>query len=348
MDDWTGAERLVRGNPMDGRSRIGSAWKGLLPVGVAAGMALVIGGGVDVVHNRQRASSKKHEAEPASKSEQTSSSRFVVGVRDTGTALVVRDLRGGTAGLPVAAPPGSRYQRVSSGRAGTFTVSSYSPSREVVFQRLKLDEDGRPSALQPLPKATLAGVSTAYSDQAVSPDGDRIAYVTYRGTRSRVDVVSARTGARKSWTTRLPAHVGSLSWAGDTLAFVWSPLRRVDGKVTEARHQVRALDTSGPSGDLKASKPVLNLPRGASHAVLTRDGRQVIAALADRGQITLQAFTPGARRPTKTIARQPSKGRVSVLDTDHTGRHLLISFTDGRLFADRSLMDARDLTDAAW
>ncbi|WP_067467105.1 hypothetical protein [Actinomadura macra] len=336
---------------MDGSSRIGSAWKGLLPVGVATGMALVIGGGLDVVHHRQRATKTEHAAKPAAKSEQTTS-RFVVGVREAGTALLVRDFRGADVGLPVAAPRGTRFRHVSAVKSGSFIVSS-STARQVTFQRLKVDANGRPTALQPLPKATISGVSTAYSDQAANPDGDRIAYVTYRGTASRVDVVSARTGARKSWITKGPAHVNSLSWAGDTLAFVWSPLRDVNGKVTEARHQVRTLDTTVPSGDLKVSKPVLNLPKGATKAVLTRDGRTIIAGVAQRGQVTLQAFAVGTRKPTKVIARQKSvrpKVRLHVLrlDTDHTGRHLLAALTDGRLYADGTALTAPDLTDAAW
>ncbi|QXJ23454.1 hypothetical protein AGRA3207_004605 [Actinomadura graeca] len=336
---------------MNGRSRIGSAWRGLLPVGVAAGMALVIGGGVDAVHHRQRAAKTEHAAKPAAKSEQTAS-RFLVGVRQAGTALLVRDLKGADVGLPIAAPRGARFRHVSALKGGTFVVAA-STGRQVTFQRLKLDAKGRPKALQPLPKATLSGVSTAYSDLAAGPDGDRIAYVTYRGAKSRVDVVSTRTGARKSWTTKGPAHVAGLSWAGDTLAFVWSPLHHVHGRVAEAKHQVRALDTRLPSGDLKASKPVLNLPKGASEAVLTRDGRTVIAGLAQDGQITLQGYAVATRKPTKIFARQRVAGkrpalRVSRLDIDHTGRHLLAALTDGRLLADGAVLTAPDLADAAW
>jgi len=331
---------------MNGSSRIGGAWKGLLPVGVAAGIALVIGGGVDVVHNRQRAVKTEHAAKPAAKSEQTTS-RFVVGVRDVGTALLVRDVRGAEVGLPVGAPRGTRFRHVSAVKNRSFIVSASSP-RQVTFQRLKLNAAGRPTTLQSLPKATLSGVSTAYSDQAVSPDGDRIAYVTYRGAASRVDVVSARTGIRKSWTTMVPAHVNSLSWAGDTLAFVWSPLRHVNGKMIEVRHQVRTLDTRLPSGDLKVSKAVLHLPKGATKAVLTRDSRTVIAGLAQNAQVTLQAFAADTGKPTRVVARQRTMARVSRLDPDHTGRHLLLALTDGRLYMDGTVLYTPDLTDAAW
>lgn len=332
---------------MNGRRKTpagGTAWKGLFPVGVAAGLALVVGGGLDVVDHRQRAEKKEHAASAAAKSEPTSP-RFVVGVRAAGTALVVRDVRGGDVGLPVAAPPGRRFHRVASVKNG-YVVSSYA-ARRVTFERLELEDDGRPKDLEEIPRATLSGVSGAYSDLAVGQDGDRIAYVTYRGAASRVDVVSARTGDRKAWTARIPARISGLSWAGDTLAFVWNPLRKVDGKVTEVRHQLRTLDTNAPSGDLKVSKPVLDLPAGTT-AILARDGRTIITGTARNAQISVQAVSITTRRPTKVLARQASAGRVARLDTDPTGGHLLVSATDGRLYAEGAALPGTDLIDATW
>ncbi|TDD79438.1 hypothetical protein E1298_27790 [Actinomadura rubrisoli] len=352
---------------MDGRrkvpapgSRTGAAWKGLLPVGVAAGVALVIGGGVDVVHHRQRAEKSEHAAKPAAKSMRTTP-RYVVGVRGQGSALVVRDLRDGDdVGLPVAAPQGRRFQRISAAKNGTYVVSSYA-ARKVTFQRLELGKNGHPKDLEEIPRATVPGVSTPYSDLAVNPDGDRIAYVTYRGTASRVDVVSARTGARKAWTTKRPGRVGGLSWAGDILGFVWNPLPPPGGrpaggataggatrKAGGIRYQMRTLDTRLPSGDLKVSKVALNLPPGVTTAVLSRDGRTVIAGLARNAQISLQAYAIGTRRPIKVVARQRSTGRVARLDADHTGGHLLVSSSDGRLYAEGAALPAGDLADAAW
>ncbi len=330
-----------------------------MPVGVAAGVALVAGGAVDVVHNRQRAEKQEHAANTSA----NSSSRtglagkdaagaqggpgYVVGVRTGGTALVVRDARdGGETGPAVAAPRGRRFHRVSAARDGSYVVSSYA-ARRVRFERLDLDDEGRPEELEEIPGVTVAGVSTAYSDLAVNPDGDRIAYVTYRGAAARVDVVSVRTGRHKAWATRLPARVGSLSWAGDTLAFVWNPLRVVGGRRVEARHQVRVLDTRLPSGDLKASKAVLDLPQGGA-AVLGRDGRTIVAGHARGGQITLRAFPAGTRGPAKVVARFASAGRVARLDPDRTGGRLLVAGTDGRLYAGGASLPARDLADAAW
>ncbi|MFD0685924.1 hypothetical protein [Actinomadura fibrosa] len=324
------------------RSLVGAAWRSLIPVSVAAGVALCIGGGADVLHHRGRGEHKEHAAKPAARSEQTSP-RFVVGVRRGGTALVVRDVRGGAdVGLPVAAQPGRLFQRVSALKDGSYVVASYA-ARKVTFQRLELKASGEPKALKDLPKAAVPGISAPYSDLATGPDGERVAYVTYRGTAGRVDVVSTRTGARKTWTTKLPARISSLSWNGDTLAFVWSPLGRTTG-----RHQVRVLDTRLPSGDLKVSKAVLSLPKGAATAVLGRDGRTVVAGLAGNGQIVLQSYSIDTRKPARVVARQASKGSVARLDADHTGTHLLVSAGDGRLYAGGAAIPGADLADAAW
>lgn len=330
------------------RGRLGAAWKGLVPVGVATAAALVIGGGMDVVHRHRIAEETEHAAKPAAKKQRTEP-RFVVGVRTPGTAVVVRDVRTGEdVGLPVAASNGRRFQRIASAGERSYIVASYA-ARKVTFQRLKLEKDGRPKELSELPKATVAGASTAWSDLAVTPDGKTLAYVTYRGARARVDVVSLSGGARKTWTTRAAGRVGSLSWAGGRLSFVWTPYRRVNGRATALGHQVRVIDTAAPSGDLKASKPVLKLPKGTGVAVISKDGRTVVTGVPQRTQIAFQAYSTETGRPTKVLWRQDAAGRLARLVPDRTGGHLLASVSDGHLYAQGTrALPGKDLADAAW
>jgi hypothetical protein len=324
---------------------IAIAWRKALPLGVAAGVALFIGGGVDLVHRHQRAA-KKHDAEAAA-STTPPGPRFIVGVTRSGAALTVRDARTGAAiGLPVAAPEGQRFQRVA-GDGTSFVVAS-SGGRKITFQRLRLGDDGRPESLTALPKATIPGTSAAWSDLAVTPDGSRVAYVTYQGVRGRVDVVSTGTGARKTWTTGYSARIGSLSWAGDTLAFVWSPVRRTGGSYTETRHEVRTLDTGAPPGDLKASKPVVRLPGDAGAALISHDGKTVVAGVVQRSLTALQAYSTATGAPTGTLWKQKDGGRVTRLDIGDKGK-LLVSFADGRVHGQNAAaFSDTDLADTAW
>lgn len=324
------------GRREDPGTRLGS-WKGLVPLGVAATAALLIGGGVDMVHRHQRAADKEHAAKPAAKAEKTEPS-FVVGVTEKGASLLVRNVRTGTnVGLPIAAPQGRRFHRVAALKDGSYVVAT-AGARDVTFQRLRLD-DGRPKDLKPIPKATVPGASTVWSDLAATPDGAQIAYVTYKGASARVDVVTPETGVHKVWATKLRARVGSLSWSGTTLSFVWSP-------VGSAKHQVRALDTNGAAGDLKTSKAVMPLPKGSSNAVMSRDGTSLIAAIAKNSELTLQTFTLQGS-PTKTLWTQKVKGAPTALDLAHTGHGVIA--TAGDLYAQGvPSVPAGDLADAAW
>ncbi|WP_433464982.1 TolB family protein [Spirillospora sp. CA-128828] len=327
---------MDEGRREDPGTRLGS-WKGLVPLGMAAAAALFIGGGVDVVHRHQRAADEEHDAKPAAKAEKTEP-LFVVGVTKPGTALVVRDVHtGANVGLPVAAPEGRRFHRVAAAKDGSYVVASYG-DHKVTFQRLRLDGHGRPKDLKDIPNATVPGVSTAWSDLSLSPDGDHIAYVTYRGARSRVDVVSPKTGTHKAWTTKLRARVGSLSWSGATLSFVWS-------SAGSARHQVRTLDTNGAAGDLRVSKAVMLLPRGSSNAVLSRDGNSLIVAVAKKSELTLQTYTLQGK-PIKALWTQKVKGELTGLDVGHTGG---VIATAGDLYAQGvPAVPGEDLADAAW
>ncbi|MFB4320099.1 hypothetical protein [Actinomadura sp. 21ATH] len=333
-------------------SWFGTAVRGLVPIGVASCAALVIGGGVDLVHQHQASGKKERAAKPAAEQDETGP-RHVVGVRDQGAALVVRDVRTGhDVGLPIAAPRGQRFQRVAVAGERSFVVATKAGA-QVTFQKLRLSEDGEPQKLTGLPNATVGGASTAstaWSDLAVEPATDRIAYVTYRrGGGSRVDVVSADGTGRKAWTSKAPARIGNLSWAGSTLSFVYTPVKKAAGRTV---HQLRTLDTNAAPGDLRASKAVMRLPKGTAAAVLSRDGRSVLAGAVRNGQLTVQSYdaaTAATGAPAKALWKGRLAGAAPRLDLDHTGEHVLAAGSDGRLRGPAGQsVPAEDLLDAAW
>ncbi|XRQ06574.1 hypothetical protein ACN3XK_60230 [Actinomadura welshii] len=330
-----------REDPPPGTS-LGS-WKGLVPICVAAAAAVFVGAGVDVVRSHQRAAKEERKAETAADSAETRP-RFIVGVTESGNALVVRDVETGAGvGLPVAAPEDRRFHRVAAVKDGSYIVASYA-DRKVTFQRLRLGKEGRPKELQDIPDLSVPGVSTKWSDLAVTPDGDRIAYVTYKGARSRVDVVSTATGDRQVWTTKSTGRVGSLSWSGAKLSFVWSPVRSVDGKLKETKHEVRTLDTGGATGDLRLSKAVMDLPKGSTTAVRVDLG--IVVGTVKDSQLALQLYTLEGR-PGEVLWRQTVNSDLTDLDAAPGGKIFLA--TAGDLYPEGARsVSGDDLADATW
>lgn len=326
---------MADGRREDPGTRSGS-WKGLIPLTAAAVAALCIGGGVDMMQRHQQGGDDERKAEPASKAEQTGP-RLVVGVTAEGTALVVRDVdTGADIGLPVAPPEGRRFQRVAAVEDGSYIAASYG-DRRVTFHRLQLGDNGSPQELKDIPEAVVPGVSTSWSDIAVT--GDHIAYVTYAGDRSRVDVLTLGSGARKTWTTKSPGRVDSLSWSGATLSFVWTP-------VGSAEHQLRTIDTNGAGGDLKLSKAVMTLPKGSANAVLTGDGRQAVVGTVTKTRLTVRTFTLTGE-PGKILWRQKVTGPLTDLDIAHAGGDVLAAAGD-LCTKDVPAVPGKDLADATW
>ncbi|QFG22551.1 hypothetical protein [Actinomadura sp. WMMB 499] len=314
------------------------AWRGLVPVTVAAGLVVVIGGGFDVLERRHGASESR--AAKAASGSGPAAPRFVAGVVAGGSALAVRDTGTGAATAPPVAPPrGRTFTAVDSAPDGSYIVAS-SGSGQATFLRLRLDDDGRPEELAPVPKAAVplaAGSSGPRPVLAVAPDGDRVAYVTYDGSRGRVDVLTLSTGARKRWTTSLRGAVGSPSWSGDTLAFVWT-------RSAGAPSQVRTLDTRAPAGDLKASEALLTLPSGARTALLRPDGTTVTGIARD-GELTIQAYS-ATGEPGQILWKHPVEGEVTALDAADDGTLLALA---GDLHTrDGDPLPGKDLADAAW
>ncbi|MFD0851851.1 hypothetical protein ACFQ07_06445, partial [Actinomadura adrarensis] len=168
----------------------------------------------------------------------------------------------------------------------------------------------------------------------MAEDGDRIAYVTYRaGARPRLDVVSAKTGERKVWTSDSRARMGSLSWAGSTLSFVWS---RTGSGSASGGSVVRSLDTSTAApGKLSASKVLLKLPKGSGEAALmTPDGGSVVTGVVQSGRFRLQSYGLPGGRPAEVRWQRAESVEVSQLIADGTGGHLLVSSEDGALYTE--------------
>ncbi|MBC6458481.1 hypothetical protein [Actinomadura sp. HBU206391] len=315
-------------------SALAAAWREwIAPVAVAGVVALAVAGTVELADRGDGKPAKKENSAKQTMlaARQKSAPRFVVAVRSPGTAVVVRDLRTGKIVDETMPPPqGRRYHQVASAPDGTYIVSSFGRQR-VGFHRLRLAADGHATEFTTLPRA-IAGVSAAWSDMAVSGDGDRIGYVTYRGTRARLDVLSLKTGALRSWTTSLNGRVGDLSWAGDTLSFVWAPTPVPGGKA--AVRQVRTIDTTGAASDLRASRAVLALPKGSDSAVLSRDGKTVVTGVSDESGLGLTAFSAADGRQTRVLRRFPGAAGLERILTDRTGRYLLTISGDGHVYAD--------------
>jgi hypothetical protein len=281
--------------------------------------------------------------------------RYVVGVRTSGAAAVVRDVRTFTPLGGVAAPAKRRFSQVAAAGSGSYLLSSVGSGGGggVTFHRLRVGNDGKPAALTALRRVRLPGRSTAWSDMAVTPDGRTLAYVTYGDRTSAIDVVSVATGARRTWTTSHTGRIGGLSWAGRALSFVWTPMR--GGKVM--RRQVRSLDTRSRPGDLKVSRPVLVLPNGAETAVASRDGKTIVTGMAGRSGPMLAAYSASAGGQAGPLWRRrvgdPARSvRLTRLTPDGTGGHIIAGASGGLLFVVPAVgaaeFRAGDLADLAW
>ncbi|WP_119728181.1 TolB-like translocation protein [Thermomonospora amylolytica] len=316
-------ESAERQDPPSNGSRHGGLLRDhAVPVIVAILVVLLLAGAMDFVNGRAE---KKDEEPAASKASatktaaQTGTPRFVVGVRRSGDALVVRDAQTGSqVGAGIAAPAGQRFHQIASYGEGAFVVSAYMPGR-VTFHRLTLTRGGLPQSLTPLPGLVVQGTSTSRSDMAVSPDGQRIAYVAYGRGVSRIEIVSANGADRRRWTTRSNGRITNLSWTGGTLSFVWST-----GGGPTVRRQVRTLDTTAPSGDLRTSRPVLPLPAGATTAALVQ-GNTVVAGVQQGTKLSLQEFSLQTRQPTRVWwSAEAGRPPVALVRASKSGDVLML------------------------
>lgn len=88
------------------------------------------------------------------------------------------------------------------------------------------------------------------------------------------------------------------------------------------------------------------LPKGATNAVLSRDGRSVITGAVKNSELTLQAYTLQGK-PARTLWTQKVKGALTGLDIAHTSNSLIA--TAGDLYAQGvAAVPGEDLADVAW
>ncbi|HEY7487821.1 MAG TPA: hypothetical protein VH912_25440 [Streptosporangiaceae bacterium] len=343
----------------DRTTLLAAARRWVVPVAAPAAIALIIAAAADFFDRPDKTRSKPaapaapptaDTAVPTLMSKDRPLPRFVVSVRRTGSAVVVRDVRTFASLGQVAVPPKRRFQQVAAAGANSYIVSS-SARDGTVFYRLRLAGDGRPAELAALPGVRVPGTSTMWSDMATNQDGTLIAYVSYgaKSGKIAVDVVSAATGMRRTWTTSHEGRIGGLSWAGNTLSFVWTPTRGA----TVVRRQVRTLDTTRPGGGLGVSRPVLTLPDGADTAVLSRDGATIVAGVTNPSGLTLTAYSAADGRQTKVLWRRAGDAaRVTRLVPDGAGGDLIAAQSTGRLLVGVAHgpgeFAAGDIADLAW
>jgi hypothetical protein len=206
------------------------------------------------------------------------------------------------------------------------------------FYRLTLNPDGTVSGLHRLPLTIQPGAGRyqAYA-MALSPDGATLAVAVdvVPGDQARqpatghasVEVVSLRTGAKRTWTAPASTELQNLSWvSGTTLGFSSGPA----GLYGTTSYQVRTLDTAGPTGDLmsRSRRVALATPGPVESALLTDGGRIVVAfAVAPPGAV-LADYSARTGRQLRVLATVPAGAQSGATGTvwsaDPSGQHLLI------------------------
>jgi hypothetical protein len=173
---------------------------------------------------------------------------------------------------------------------------------------------------------------------ALSPDGRMLAMqeqycpnaggCVYTGIR----IVTIRTGAVRTWTTRKNGAPFDVSWAGNTrVAFLWEGQGAAQG--------YRLLDLTGSGGNLLASKRIATPPPVAvdggaiPDALVTANGRTVITSTVSPGTgtvtakiIELNAKTGKQLRVLSTVTGSAkSLQYCQVVSLAPSGLHLLVS-----------------------
>src|SRR5215469_1481037 len=198
---------------------------------------------------------------------------------------VIRDSATGRA-LASIPLPGDAPVTISGAADGrTFVITD---GHQKNLYRMRLAADGRSARLSRLP---IGVPNPPFDNLTLSPDGSTVAFQFQRCTfsggsivcrYSAIRLVSLRTGATRTWSTRAPAQLNSIwmSWDGnDHLLFSWASTG-----APPRRSGYWLLDVSGPGGNLLAARklplpplPVIpGLPDPYESAFITPDGSAVI------------------------------------------------------------------------
>lgn len=194
---------------------------------------------------------------------------------------------------------GRALARIRLPGSGAVTISGAADGRTFVITdghdlyRMRLAADGRSARLSRLP---ITVADPFFDNLTLSPDGRTVAFESQRCTfvgrggygcqYSAIQLVSLRTGATRTWSTRAPAQLNSIwiSWDGnDHVLFSWAST----GAPPLRRSGYWLLDVSGPGGNLLAARKLPlppfhaspGLPLGTAEprsAFITPDGSAVV------------------------------------------------------------------------
>ncbi|TDD86375.1 hypothetical protein [Actinomadura rubrisoli] len=292
--------------------------------------------------------------------------RFMAVASSEPDELRIRDTGSGAVTARLAPPRGDTFEDVAvAGDDRTFIVTTRAVDPRtsqvrISVHRLRLSDDGTVKEYTSLPRL---GYSTVLADldMAVSPDGTKIAFVVYKAhpdkartllenglmNIGRIEVVTIATGERRTWSTPYMSKIGSLSWAGSTLAFTFTRLasgaHQPDpglGVTAVGAMQIRALDTGAPGDSPPAATVLLSRPDSTGLTDVARllpDGRSLIT---NAGHPTiLRQYSVRTGRPIRDLAKAPTTRDDPTgpdvqwvgLTADTTGRHLLAVSSTGDL-----------------
>jgi hypothetical protein len=193
-------------------------------------------------------------------------------------------------------------------------------SSRTEFYRLTLTASGRPGPLTRLPVTIAPGqFRDDLGGLALSADGATLALAVVPTTSppaapfpaARIEVVSLRTGATRTWTAPGWTAVQSLSWGrGGTLAFL-AP----DPRTASGGFELRVLDTTRSAGrrltGTSRPVPLSGVTDGALQSALVTDGGRTVVAWT-------RAPAPGAGQVGDSVLAEFSARtgrRLRVLDT---------------------------------
>jgi hypothetical protein len=249
-----------------------------------------------------------------------------------------------------------RWWPIASGTRG-LAAEKRDNTTAVVFFRLRFDPATGSAGLIRLSRLP-APQSTQLGGIGLSPDGTRLALdldvVTTPGGSGQpalrgpgIQVVTLATGSLREWAWPGAGWVGNtkplgqpLSWTADgrTLAFQ-------EWKGNNA--QIRLLDTTAPSSDLRSSRLVRKFPDGygvttlglVSNSLITPDGTTLVTANARyqrhpvRSGLQISEFDARTGAVTHALARWrlSSRGQSwqDVLWTSSSGRTLIVTTPPG-------------------
>jgi hypothetical protein len=259
----------------------------------------------------------------------------------------------------------------ANGKVFVAALTDESRRRTALF-RFSLTRSGRVTGFHQIPHAVIFGLDQV--SLAVSPDGTWAAISGTPQTRSqatggdgfprgqaRIIVVSTLTGQLKVWQgglTRPGSELTfpSISWGPSDSLYVlaqWCKSGIWQGVCLDSHPVtvVRRIDAAGPGGSLSNSSVLL---RGTPvyplilQAVVTADGRSIIALIGNGSHVTVVRFDARTGQPIAVPYRLQGRNYSGMfLTIDGTGRYI---FLDGNLFGwlhDGRFHDARNWTTAA-